>query len=298
MPWYFFAFLTPTLFGISNFIDKYVVEKKVRDPWVIVAVTSILAGVLGFILIFILGFPDVGILQTILLIGSGILLVFYLIPYYSALKMDDASRVVPLFQFIPVFSLVLSAVFLKESLNLRQTAGLLVVVFGGLFLSLERVSGKIFAPRKSLWFMLLSGFMYGTVAILFRFVSKDVNFWTSLAYEFMGSGLGGLLLFIFPNVRKNFSSQIQALKSILGLEIINNVLAILAQTSEVYAVTLIAVPFVNVVGGIQPILLLVFGIILSKWFPGVVSEDISRRTIMHKVLAAAVIFMGLYLVYF
>ena len=214
------------------------------------------------------------------------------------MKLEDASRVVPLFQFIPVFTLILSTVILKETLSAKQILGLLLVVSAGLFISAEKIEGRMFRPRKSLYFMLLASFMYGLVGILFRFVVKEASFWTTLSYEYIGTGVGGMLLFLIPKVRKNLQNQISSIKSSAGIITFNNGIAIAAQMSESYALSLAAVPLVNIIGSIQPAISLVEGVILTKKFPHLIQEDITKAVVTHKFIAIIIIFIGLYLVYF
>lgn len=229
---------------------------------------------------------------------AGALLTFYLLPYFEAMKIEDASRIVPLFQFIPVFTLILSSLILKETLTSKQIIGLFLVVIAGFSLSSERIEGKMFKPRKSLWFMLLASLMYGLVGILFRFVVREASFWTVLSYEYIGSGIGGILLFLLPKVRKSVSTDMQQIRSSSGIITFNNGIAVLAQVSESYAVSLAAVPLVTLIGSIQPLLSLGEGIILTKKFPSLIKEDISKTVITRKLASIILIFCGLYLVYF
>jgi len=98
--------------------------------------------------------------------------------------------------------------------------------------------------------MLLSGFMYGLVGILFRFVVKESSFWTTLSYEYIGSGIGGMLLFLLPKVRKSLSADLRQVKASAGIITVNNGIAVLAGMSESFAVSLAAVPLVNLLGSI------------------------------------------------
>lgn len=298
MPWYLFAAATPAFYSVSNFVDKYLIEKKIREPLAITALSGLLSGILGIILGFIVGFKNIGIPQIGLLILAGLLLIFYLLPYFEAMKIEDASRVVPLFQFIPVFTLILSSVFLKESLSGKQIVGLILVVVAGVLISAQKIEGKMFTPRKSLWFMLLASFMYGAVGILFRFVVREAGFWTTLSYEYIGTGLGGIILLLIPKVRKNLLNDAKQIRSSAGIISANNGLAVLAQVSESYAVSLAAVPLVNIIGSIQPVLSLIEGIILTKQFPNLIQEDIQKSVVAHKLISIFIILVGLYLVYF
>ncbi len=298
MPWYIFAALTPTFYSFTNFIDKFLLEKKVKDPISITTLTGLASGILGITIGIISGFKYPGFSQMVILLFAGILLIFYLLPYYEAMKIEDASRVVPLFQFIPVFTLILSTVILKETLSFKQIIGLILIVAAGVLISIKKTDGKIFRPRKALLFMLLASFMYGSVGILFRFVVRDTNFWTTLSYEYIGTGIGSCILFLSSKVRENLKQQIKAIKSSLVLITANNAFTITAQISESYAVSLAAVPLVNLIGSIQPLIVLIEGFILSIWIPHIIKEDIKRSTITHKLISIVIIFIGLYLVYF
>lgn len=298
MPWYFYAAAAPTLYSITNFVDKFLIEKKIKDPMAITALSGLVSGVLGILFGIFSGFKFIGLIQTVLLLLAGVLLVFYLLPYYKALKLEDTSRVVPLFQFIPVFTLILSTVFLKESLSLKQAFGLILVVIAGFILSAEKIEGKIFRPRRALWFMLLSGLMYGCVGILFRFVVRQSNYWTTLSYTYMGTGLGTILLLLLPKIRQSIKSQVQQIKSSLVLINVNNGIAIMADMSSAYAISLATVPLVSIIGGLQPLIVLILGLILSVWFPQIIKEDIRKMVVTHKLISILIIFSGLYLVYF
>lgn len=298
MPWYFFAAVPPVLFSVTNFIDKFLIEKKIKDPIAITVLSGFVSGVLGILFGILSGFEYPGLIEISLLLLAGILLIFYLLPYYKALKLEDASRVVPLFQFIPVFTLILSSIFLKETLLPKQTIGLILVVMAGFILSAEKIERKMFKPRKSLWFMLLASLMYGSVGIIFRFVVRQSDYWTTLSYNYIGTGLGALLLVALPKVRNSIRLQAKNIKSSLSLINLNNGFAILADMSGAYAISLATVPLVSIVGGVQPLVVLIYGLILSVWFPQIIKEDIRKTVVAHKIISILIIFAGLYLVYF
>jgi transporter family protein len=297
MPWYFFALLTSVFYSFTNILEKFLLEKRIKDPIVLTVFSGFMTGIIGVILGFSTGFQAVGILETVLLLFSGVLLLAYIIPYFDAMKLEDASRVVPLFQFIPVISFILSAVFLKETLSVKQIAGMVLVVGAGIALSLKKIEGSFITPRKSLWLMLLSSFMYASIAILFRFVVKDGNFWSSVSYQYMGAGIGAILLFLFLRTRHRWSVRVKEIHTSLGVMFINHCISLFAQVSESYAVSLVAVPFVYIIGGVQPVFVLVFGIILTLWFPNIIQEDIKKTVVAHKLISVLFMFLGLFLVY-
>jgi uncharacterized membrane protein len=106
-------------------------------------------GLLGLFLLFTFKeFRIIAYDRAFFLIISGALMVIYALPYYKALLLEDASTVIPLFQFISVFTFLLGAIFLKEFLTIKQLIGLIVIVIAGLFLGSDRI-GKMLKPRKA-----------------------------------------------------------------------------------------------------------------------------------------------------
>jgi drug/metabolite transporter (DMT)-like permease len=109
MPWYLFALVAPTLYSVSTYVDKFMLEKRIRDPLAVTALSGLLSGILGIIIGTVTGWKAIGGSGIWILLGSGLLLIIYLIPYYEAMKRDETSRVTPLFGFVPVFTLIISS---------------------------------------------------------------------------------------------------------------------------------------------------------------------------------------------
>jgi uncharacterized membrane protein len=134
---------------MNNLIEKYVLDKHINDPKVLMIVGCFLSGLIGLILlIFFPAFRNTNVLQGLLLLLSGALGVFYLLPYYQALQLEDASLVMPLFHFSDVFILTFGTIFLKEYLTTQQIIGLLIIVISSLFLGNKNIT-KLLKPRKS-----------------------------------------------------------------------------------------------------------------------------------------------------
>ncbi len=297
MPWYVFAAITPVFYSFAIFLDKFIVDKKIRNPLSIIALLGMMSGIIGVIIGLLTGFKFIGLTQTLLILLGGILYNWYLIPYFAAIKVDDVSRVVPLYQFLPVFTLIISTIFFKETLAFKQIIGMGLVIFAGILLSVEKLDWRFLKPRKSLWLMIASCLMYGSVGLLFRFVSISASYWSMFSYEYIGAGLGGLILFALPNVRTDFMKDIKKFRSATGLLLADKGSGWIAQMAENYAVTLVAVPLVNIVAGIQPAIILLMGLFFTRFFPHVIKENIQKHVLVQKIISIAIILMGLYLVY-
>ncbi len=47
MTWFFFALATPFLFSTSNFVDKFLVSKKLPNPLLLTVIASLVTGLVG-----------------------------------------------------------------------------------------------------------------------------------------------------------------------------------------------------------------------------------------------------------
>jgi len=297
MPWLFFAILPYALYSVTNYIEKFIVDKEVGEPATLTILSGFLTIIVAVFLFLIKGLPLVAPFQAFILLVIGMLLIFYYIPYFKALSLDDASRVVPLYQFYPIFSLVLSFIFLHQGLKGIQLIGFFLITIGGFLLGTEKVTGKIFSLRKSFWYMMLASLMYACTGILFKFVTVS-DFWVSMSYQTLGIAFGGFLLFLYSPYRKVFLRDMKTIKKKVVVALTaSQWITLLADFSYFYAITLTSVAIVSVMQGTQPLFLLLFGLILTLFFPQIIKEDISRKTLCTKLVAVILLFAGIILIY-
>ena len=296
MSWLIIALTASFLFGMTNFIDRFLVEKRIKDPFFVSIIGGIAAVIAAGIIIgmrglSVLGWGDAGILLL-----SGFVSIIALVPWYKAIKIDDTSRVVPFFQLIPVVVLGLSYLLLDERLTRDQLIGFVLIIGGGLSLAVERPSQELFRIRRSFWYVLLSIMLWEPVAVLFKMVAIGGNFWDALVYEMIGAGLGSVALRYYARI--NMWSGLRALSiGTWGIVGTNEVLYLAARGLLFYATLIGPTALVSVVGGIQPLFALITGVVMSIWFPEIIREDIKRGTLLLKLSAIAVILVGLVCVY-
>jgi drug/metabolite transporter (DMT)-like permease len=298
MPWFIFALITPFLYSFNNYFDKFVVTKKIKNPVNLTIFSGILSGFIGIIIFFLKGFPILSPIQTAAMLLSGMFLILYLIPYFKALSLDEASRIIPIFQTIPVFILILSYFLLKESLSIKQLLGFVIILGASFAIMMNKLDTGLFKPRPALWYMLISSAMYAVLNVLFRFVVRQSDYWTTFSYQYLGIGIGALILYLFFINKSQFKKDTFTFKSLFGFFAGSSSISILANMSETYAISLAPVALVSIVSGTQPLFVLILGIILSLFFPKIIKEDIKKSTIFQKILAIVFIFVGLYVVYF
>lgn len=293
-----YALLSPAIFSISNYLDKFLLEKNNISPIVITIYGGIFAFIAGVITLLLTGFYPIDTRSLIIILSSGFLTALYLLPYYKALSIDETSNVVPLFQFYPIFVLTLSFFLLKEGFTFVQYMGCALIIAAGFLLSVEKVAGKMFSIRKSFFYMMLSCFVFAIAQVLYRFALEEIPFWNTLPYETFGIALGALLIAMYGKNFQDFLKETKKFKKRVYVFLtINEIFYIAARYTGYFAISLISVSLVSILGGTQPLFVLIFGIILSIWFPHILKEVINRKTLGLKFLSILIIIVGSYLIF-
>ncbi len=297
MPWYAYAFLAIILFSFVNLVDKFLVEHKTPDIRDILVTYSSILGLFGIISHFLLKPSDISVYQIFILVFSGLIQLGYIFPYFEALKRNDPSRVIPLFQLVPLYSLIFSFLLLGETLTNTQILGLVIVVIASYSISSHKSSLKDFKPNVTFALMTISSILFALSGIMFRIVAKDASYWSALSYQFIGVGIGGVILFVTSLYKNKLRDQISILKKVFVFSLVANILTILAIMSENYALSLAQAPLVSIVGSTQPVIVLILGLLLTKYYPHILKEDNSSKILKQKILFLVIMFAGLYLVY-
>src|SRR5260221_3486221 len=101
-----FAILSPAIYAIVNYFDKFFLEKFKIEPIVISIYSGIFALLTSLIIILIFGLHFFSFSVTLAIILSGIMTELYILPYFKALALEDVSTVMPLAQLVPLFIIV------------------------------------------------------------------------------------------------------------------------------------------------------------------------------------------------
>jgi len=115
--------------------------------WGVTLLSLPLLGIFAFILTPAIPSIDGGFVASLL--GSAILNVFAHLASTKALKLADVSLVTPLLIFSPVFTVLISAIFLDEVPSLKGMLGVGFVLFGAYSINFNK-GQKWFTPFKSL----------------------------------------------------------------------------------------------------------------------------------------------------
>jgi len=264
----------------------------------------IFSAIIGFLLLPIIYFINPNVINLklsliFILITNGALYVIGLLPYFYAMRKDEASIVVPLFQLIPVFSYVLALFFLDEHFTYIQIVACLLVIVGAVLLSIENNCCRRNFKAKVFWLMALSSFLVALNGLIFKYVAIQENFWVTSFWEYVGLALFAIfLLFFVKSYRKQFLFVFRNNKvRVLTINGVNEAINIIAKLSMNFATLLAPLALAWVVNGFQPFFVLFFGILLAVFFPKLTDESLNKKFITQKLVAIIIMFIGVYLLY-
>lgn len=288
----FFAILSSALYSVNNYIDKFFLEKFKIAPAVITVYSGFFGLLVGAIVLFFTGIYTTNLQSILIIVASGFLTTMYVLPYFKALNVDETSRVIPLFQFTPVYVLLLSFLLLGENLQLKQYFGAALLIFSSFVISLEKFDKKIFKIRPALWYMMLSSLLFAFSTVLYKFGVEDIPFWNTLPYEGVGMAIGAIIILLFN--KKIFIEQTKKFpRRVFLIMSVNEGFYISSRYTLYFALSLISASIVNILGGIQPLFVLIYGVILSLWFPHIIKEVITKGALGIKLASIIGMLLGL-----
>lgn len=300
MTWFLIALVNPIAHALVNHLDKYLISKYMKGGSVgTLILFSSLFAVVAIPIIWAVHpaiFDTITFFRAIILMLNGAALVLAIMCYLYALDYDEASYVAPFFQLVPLFSFVLAYLILGETLVSNQIVAAVLIVGGSAILSLEFIDGQARLKKQLVLLMLGSSFFYAVYAVVFKSIAVHQGFWDSLFWDMLGKVVFGIILFLaVRSYREQFFSLIKSnhLK-IIGLNVINEILALVGEVAIVLAVLFAPVVLVESVGGLQPAFVLLFGILITLVFPKIGKESLEKKALVQKIIAIIIITIGVY----
>jgi drug/metabolite transporter (DMT)-like permease len=293
MNWILLTMLASISFAIANIIDKYIIVKWFKNPITPILTTGLVGLAASIFIYFVWGYSKLSYLEIMISIISGTLTMFAIYLYLKALKLEEISRVAALFYISPLFTLVLAAIFLHELLKPLNYVGVMLLVFGAILISIKSI--KEIKVSKGFLYMLLGTFCIAISGVLQKYILGFSDVKTVFAY----SRIGGFLFIIpilflyskdFINVVKTYGSKV--ILADIGTETTN----LLGGIFMISAYAVGSVTLVNAISSVQPFFVLLFSVITTFFLTKHLEEDVRKGAILHKLIAIAIMFVGVLLI--
>ena len=292
MSWIFLSILAAFIWSVVSILDKYIISKLVDRPIVPVIIMGTIGLFSSAAIFFILGFEPLSTANILLAIIAGIFYVLTVFLYFHAAKIEEISKVVPLFYLTPLFILIIAALFLGEIFTPIKYLGIVLLVIGAILVSSSKLS---FNFGKAFWLMVFASVVLAVNQVITKYLLGFADFWTIFGYMRIGAFVA-----LIPSIVIN----IESFKSIykekglkpFGFITASESLTLLALLSITLAAVTGFITLVNALSSVQSFFVLLLTVVISIFYPQILKEEIQRSTVIIKVIAIAIMFTGVILV--
>lgn len=300
-----YVFILPIISGllwaITNHIDKYLISKLVKshDFRGLMIFSSFVSGLLLIPLYAILTKLNVSIdlLSLLWMFLSAIMAAAGIAFYYKALAKNDTSFVTVMFQLIPVFSYILGLVFLNETLTISQLIGGLIIIISAVGITYEFDKTKFSRAKLiALALMTLSSISYALYFLFFRFVTIKYDFNVTAFWLNVSLCLVGVILLSFKSYRLAFKDLVirSGVKAFF-LNLTNEIMYSVGNLIVGYSALFLPMAISMLASSMQLIFVFIIGLILTIFLPKLAKEDISKATLIQRVICILISAVGLIL---
>jgi uncharacterized membrane protein len=293
--WFIFALASSASFAAAVLVDKFLLGSYIRNS------TAYLVALIIFQQVFVViiaAFMGAGFIYpaSIYAMLAGTAQAVMYVSYLRALQVEEASRVTSLIFVYPLFVFLGSALLLGEVLAPRHYLGGVLLVASALLVSYRPGHGRSMAFSSALKHL----FFFWIFATLFVIEIKYLLSFMDEWHLFIWSSIGTLVV-VLPFLADNkiraetlgfFRIDSLLLRAILLEEIFD----FLGRLLSIFAFALGPVALVSAVGALQPSITLIYILALSLFMPGLIEEEIDRRTLALKFIAGFLVVIGIYLV--
>jgi drug/metabolite transporter (DMT)-like permease len=307
--WVILLIIAGLCHAIVEFIDEHLLDHLKEESPVgnSVGTLTLISGLFGAIisiafLLFVLITDSVDALlvnqtQATIALVAGALEVIWMIPYLHAINRGGAINASPLFQLIPIFTLVLGLVVFGEYPLLEHVLGGFAIV-GGVFI-LNCKPGTFRLDRKTVLLMSLASLIISVVYFLFKEVVVEESFVASAFWSGIGMTIMSLALWAgYRPYREEFntfltSSKQRALYWQTANEGINSAGALLTHLAIARAPSVMLASTLN---ACHPIFTLLIGWVLGKRGSKKHSSALAGGELYRKIIAILLLVVGTILI--
>jgi transporter family protein len=303
MIWIFLVVMASILWSIVNILDKHVVSDELKDPALCAVIFGLVFAIAFELLSMFLGIKPIDPAVAAIAAITGFIYVIGVFLYYSALRKGEVSRAVPILHMSPLVVIIFATIFLGESLRSLQYMGIILLVVGAAMISLKfRPETIIEKGERSVrnyfrklfgfidpvfWIILPAMLIFSARNVLVKYVTSQASVFPIFFWIGIGCFAASLLILAFhhPRIFKKGRAGVEHLISI-------NSISAAAFMLFTIAVSIGPVSVITALAALDPLFVFVLAVLLTKFEPKIVSEEMKKSTIELKILSIIIILIG------
>jgi uncharacterized membrane protein len=293
--WFIFALASSASFAVAVLVDKFLLGSYIRNS------TAYLVALIIFQQVFVViiaAFAGAGFLypSSIYAMLAGTAQTVMYVSYLRALQVEEASRVTSLIFVYPLFVFLGSALLLGEVLAPRHYLGGVLLVASALLVSYRPGHGRSMAFSPALKHLFFFWIFAALFVIEIKYLLSFMDEWHLFIWSSVGT-LVSVLPFLADNkIRAETLGFFRMNSLLLRAILLEEIFDFLGRLLSIFAFALGPVALVSAVGALQPSITLIYILALSLFMPGLIEEEIDRRTLALKFIAGILVVVGIYLV--
>lgn len=300
--WVLIAFVAPFLWALVVLLDIYFVHRVYKKPHEGTIISGLFQGLVLLLIPFI-GFTWPGNAAAFLFVAGGVMFIMYFHSYFGAMALiGDGALIETLLNFAVILVPVLAWVFIGERLDFISYLGIILVFIGGVaFISNDVIQKKI----SSVFVVVFLGILFYAFSTIFLKMGHNIadskEFWPEFVLFSFGIALGGILVLLFQDERKNLFKRIYNLsKKYLIFFVLAESLSVIGTWALQKAITITpAVSFVTAIASLTPLFVMLFSFVVAFFYSKHSIKDAYVKQFDGfglKTLAAILIAVGIYFV--
>lgn len=295
MSWSLFAISAPLIWGVANVIDKYIRMRFIKNDVTLTWFGGLLRLAPIVVMTAYIGIEVPSISAFFGMLSAGALWVIPFILYYKAMAAEEASRVALLITIAPLFTLIFGAIIIGERLSEVQSVAFILMLCGGVLASLKSASGRLRLSKAAVLITVASA-SWALSDVLFKNFAPYFTrgFFSAMNVDLMGGVLFAILLTPFSfGGHKLWKPLKDVPRTGWLLFVISNIIGTTGSILFAYALTLHKVSLTAVMLGIQPLVVFLATLVLSRYISSIERESISTRDLVLKASSFACFLAGL-----
>lgn len=298
--WTIFGSIAVFMWVLGTFFDKYLLERYFGNnesddeggPGALMIFSAYFSFIVA-LAIYFYGFSEISFDLTDSILGMvvGVMNGSWILLYLYTLNRTSVSKVVPIFQLVPIFGIIFSSILLGEFLFTGQIAAIGLLMVGALVLLHYKKNSFFRIDLYSLGLMIAATSLVALSETVFKVAALQSNFLTTAFWTSAGFTLFGVFLFFFvEKYQTEFADLVvKRTKQIVSANSTNEIIDNTAELIFFFAVTLGPVALVQSLNAYQPIIALAFGLMLGLVMPKYFKDESSEASIMQNIIGILLI---------
>ena len=294
MSWIFLALTSNFSWAIENIYTKIVIGSRIKNPYVFLILIMVFSVVvLPFVPTYYILLPTARLFGWLLLAST--VYTFGTLPYLKAMEIEEVTRINILWNTIPIFNLIIAWFWIGEKISTHEGFAMIFLISGAILASLK--SGKqSFKLSKAFWLMMVACILYAGYAVIVRFLSKELPFYSIFFWTTLFNAMLVLICLFYRQVRRDLIVTVRSnSKKFFLLFLVMVVISTLGTLLNQWALSLKSGALVYSFEGFQVLFVFCLALLAAKIFPGFIAESLDKKNLMIKLLAFLVIITGLIL---